>query len=235
MTDAIVYARFSPRRDEEHCISLKTQTDRCRKYIAKQGYTLADTGIFTDTAKSGADSDRPGLWAAVAAIKRGMVLVVYRFDRLARDGFLAYTIERDVIKRGGRIESATGEGEISKTMSPEETMKIGMMRLFAEFERNVIKARTSAGMKYRQSNGEVMTRKDQLPYGWQTDPANNLKMIRNKAEQLVGELIVRMRDSGNSWRKIAELLKKEGAVFRNRPSWHHTTIRNIYLRFKSKP
>ncbi len=233
MIRAIIYARFSPRRDEEHCISLETQIAKCRQVALSKGYSVSDSDILSDTAKSGASSERPNLWIAVEkASQRNCVLLVYRFDRLARDGFLAYKIEHDVLEHGGRLESATGEGEIADGMTPEEKLRIGVMRLFASFERDLIKARTSAGMKYRQSKGEVMTRRDKLPYGWKLN-GDNKTMIEDTSETAIIGKIVALRDSGHTFRQIADTLKKEGAAFRGRPGWHFSTVRRIYNRAKS--
>lgn len=229
--DAIIYARFSPRRNEENCASIDTQVDKCRHYAGTHGYDVLD--VYTDEAMSGADGTRPGLKDALAAVKRHTVLLVYKFDRLARDMYLALQIERDVLKAGGTIESATGEGEISKSMSPTEDFTKNIMSAAAALDRKLIGARTSDGMQRRQVNGEVMTRNDRLPYGWSRDPEDPKRMVVNDAERLIAQTIVQLRDEGHkSWRRIASILESQGATFRGRPKWYHTTVRNAYNRFK---
>ena len=55
MTDCILYARFSPRRNAGECESIDTQLEALRAHATAQGYTVA--GEFRDEAMSGADAD----------------------------------------------------------------------------------------------------------------------------------------------------------------------------------
>mgnify|MGYP001457642550 CR=1 FL=1 len=69
--------------------------------------TVAST--YRDEGYSGADSKRPALLACIDALRRGDVLAVAKRDRLARDVFLSAWIQKEVKRRGARIESAAGE------------------------------------------------------------------------------------------------------------------------------
>jgi site-specific DNA recombinase len=84
---AIVYARFSPRPDAAESESNAAQLDLCRAYAKQMGWTVTDE--HQDTALSGDDEDRPGLWAALDALPRKGVLLAYKLDRLARSIYLS--------------------------------------------------------------------------------------------------------------------------------------------------
>ena len=97
--------------------------------------------IFEDTA-SGVKTARPGLDKALAYIRDGDVLVVWKLDRLGRSvGHLVETVQR--------IEAA-GAGFRSLTEGIDTTTSTGrlLLHLFAslaQFERDLIKDRVNAG------------------------------------------------------------------------------------------
>ncbi len=179
-------------------------------------------------AISGTDEDRPVLWDAIEALKRGYSLIVYKFDRLARNAFLAYTIERQCNKKGAKIVSAGGEGTIEQSMTPEERLKIGMLRLFAEYERNIIAARTKVAMLRHQANGRRMS--NLTPFGWERNPENSDLLVKDPFEQNIISHISNIRDTGESYRGICRKLESEGVPCRKNNRWHHTTVKNILIR-----
>ncbi len=107
-TKVTCYARFSPRPDAATSESNDTQRDLCRAYATKQGWEIV--AEFADAALSGKDHERPGLWAAMDALKRGMVLLVLKMDRLARDVYLSHTLDREILAKGARLVSVMNEG-----------------------------------------------------------------------------------------------------------------------------
>lgn len=99
--------------------------------------------IFTDTA-SGTKAERPGLLNAMEFVRVGDVLVVWRLDRLGRS--LA-----DLLATVARLE-ARGVGFKSVTESIDTTTSGGRLvfQIFgamAEFERNLMRERTQAGLR----------------------------------------------------------------------------------------
>ena len=229
MNKAILYTRFSPRRNGDTCESIEIQLDFCRRFCTHNSYSIMTE--FQDRSVSGADEDRPVLWEAIESLKRGYALVVYKFDRLARNAFLAYTIERECQKRCAKIVSASGEGTIEQSMSPEERLKIGMLRLFAEYERNLIAARTKTAMLRHQANGRRMSKEP--PFGFAVDPADTASLIENTTEQQIIEQIALMKESDMSLRAICRQLQSDGIKCRNKNNWHHTTVKKIIDRINS--
>ncbi len=151
---AVIYARFSPRRNGDTCESNDTQIELCQAYCEKQDHPVAH--VFQDRALSGDNEDRPGLWDAVESLSKGDVLVVYKLDRLARSVYLSHIIERAVEKKGCKIISAVGEGTWGDT--PEDQLIRNILRAIAEFERKANNARTKAAMLRHQRTGRRMSK-----------------------------------------------------------------------------
>jgi DNA invertase Pin-like site-specific DNA recombinase len=105
--------------------------------------------LFTDTM-SGAKAERPGLTQALEFMRAGDVLVVWKLDRLGRS--LRNLIEL-VTKLNGR-----GVGFRSLTESIDTTTSSGKLifHIFgalAEFERDLIRERTRAGLAAARARG----------------------------------------------------------------------------------
>ena len=179
MKKAIIYARFSPRKNAELCESIETQTEACKDWCQKNGYEVM--GLFDDQALSGAEEDRPGLWAAVDALHNGWTLVVYKLDRLARDLYLSWLIEKAAERAGAAIISLAGEG--TQDNSPENELVRRILQAVSVWERKVIAARTSAAMLRHQRAGRRMS--DRCPYGWMKNPDDPAFLVEDPGEQAV--------------------------------------------------
>jgi site-specific DNA recombinase len=222
--NAVIYARFSPRRNSETCESIETQIELCKFWCEKQGHSVV--GEHSDHALSGSEEDRPGLWDAIESLKRNMVLVVYRLDRLARSVYLSYIIEQAVHKRGAKIVSTSGEGTWQDT--PEDELVRRILQALNEYERKVIAARTKASMLRHQANGRRMS--DKTPFGMIRDPDDHLRMVECPEEQEIISKILQWHEAGQSFRAIARTLEDSGILCRDHAGWHHSLIQNILKR-----
>ena len=79
---AVIYARYSS--DNQRDASIADQVEVCRRYIARQGWTLSAT--YDDRAQSGASRFRPDFQRllADAEARRFDVIVAEAIDRLGR-------------------------------------------------------------------------------------------------------------------------------------------------------
>ena len=111
--------------------------------------------LFEDHA-SGAKADRPGLAKALGHIRSGETLVVWKLDRLGRS--MAHLIEavRDLEKRGIGFRSLT---EGVDTTTPGGTLIFHLFGALAQFERDLIRERTRAGLKAAEARGRKGGRK----------------------------------------------------------------------------
>ena len=110
--------------------------------------------IFTDTV-TGAQQDREGLTAALALVGKGDQLVTWKFDRLGRSVLHLASLFKEIEERGGGLVSLT---EGIDTTSAGGKMMFHFMGAIAEFERDLISQRTTAGMQASKRRGVKMGR-----------------------------------------------------------------------------
>ncbi len=231
MIRVIIYCRFSPRPDADESTANETQLDQCRAYADRHEWLVVEH--FEDADISGDSLERPGLWNAIAALKKGDVLLVWKLNRLARDEFLGLTIERQVEAKGARIVSACDEGN---GRSATDELVRGILRVLAQYEKRVQAEQTSARMKFHQSNGLRMGRADRCPYGWRYDPTSELNkhgnpggMVTDEEEQRNINRILACDIGGLSSREIAAHLNGDGHFCRGKP-WNHQLVCRILAR-----
>ena len=105
--------------------------------------------IFTDTA-SGAKAERVGLDEAMSHLREGDTLVVWRLDRLGRS--LRHLIETitALASRGIGFKSIT---ESIDTTTSGGKLIFHIFGALAEFERDIIRERTQAGLNAARARG----------------------------------------------------------------------------------
>jgi DNA invertase Pin-like site-specific DNA recombinase len=111
--------------------------------------------VFQDQA-SGAKADRPGLAAAMSFVRAGDVLVVWKLDRLGRS--LPHLIEtvNDLEARGVAFRSLT---ETIDTLTPGGRLIFHIFGALGQFERDLIRERTRAGLAAAVARGRKGGRK----------------------------------------------------------------------------
>jgi DNA invertase Pin-like site-specific DNA recombinase len=140
--------------------------------------------IYQDEGVSGITIARGGLTQALAALAAGDTLVVWKLDRLGRSlSFLCELVER-LGKQGTGFQSLT-DGIDTTTHSGKLVFHI--MGALAEFERDLIRERTRAGMKAAKRRGKHVGRPKALSPG----------QVQHMRELLA---------AGKTQREVAELL-----------------------------
>jgi DNA invertase Pin-like site-specific DNA recombinase len=134
----IGYARVST-----HDQTLNLQQDALQK--------AGCTKIFTDTA-SGAKTERKGLEEALNYVRKGDTLVVWRLDRLGRSLPHLITTMTDLEERGIGFKSLT---ENIDTTTSGGKLIFHIFGALAEFERNLIRERTNAGLTAARERGRI--------------------------------------------------------------------------------
>ena len=109
---------------------------------------------------SGAVTDRKALARAIAALGAGDVLVVTRLDRLARSTRDLLNVLDAVAKAGAGFRSLADAW--ADTITPHGRLLLTVLGGLAEFERELIKARTEEGRKRAQARGVRFGRKLKL-------------------------------------------------------------------------
>jgi DNA invertase Pin-like site-specific DNA recombinase len=111
--------------------------------------------VFEDRA-SGAKADRPGLAQALAYARSGDVLVVWKLDRLGRSMSHLIDTVRDLDGRGIGLRSLT---EQIDTTTPGGRLIFHVFGALGQFERDLIRERTRAGLKAAEARGRRGGRK----------------------------------------------------------------------------
>lgn len=117
--------------------------------------------VFEDTA-SGASTARKGLNDALARCGAGDVLVAWKLDRLGRSVVDLVGLVETLKARGAGLKILTGEGASIDTTRPEGKLIFAVFAAFAEFERELIRERTRAGMKAAKRRGKAVGRPPKL-------------------------------------------------------------------------
>ena len=218
MKQAIIYSRFSPRPNAEECESCEKQEDRCREYCEQQDYEIV--AYHKDKATTGGLLYRPGLDKAINSLRSGMVMVVDRNDRLARDMLVSLTIRHRIDLRDATLEYADGS---PGDCTPEGELFQNILAAFAAYERGRIRARLRNWAVQKKERGEWMGRP---PIGWMIDPEDSTQLVENDIER---QAIVRICDlnlDGYPSGQIANILTNEFGPCRGNP-WSDRTVRRL--------
>jgi DNA invertase Pin-like site-specific DNA recombinase len=134
--------------------------------------------IYVDKA-SGKNTDRPELTKALERLETGDTLVVWKLDRLGRSLLDLITIVSNLEGRGVNFRSLT-DGFDTSTNGGKLMFQI--MGALAEYERNLIRERTRAGLKAAAAAGKRGGPRFKLPdrdlewlvRNWETMPATEI-------------------------------------------------------------
>ncbi len=123
--------------------------------------------IYTEKA-SGAARERPALQSALDHMQPGDVLVVWKLDRLARSLRQLIDTAASLDRLGAGFRCLTAAID---TTTPEGRLFFHMVGAMAEFERDVIRQRTRAGLLHARSQGKIGGRPPKLT-------SDDLKVVR---------------------------------------------------------
>jgi DNA invertase Pin-like site-specific DNA recombinase len=167
------YARIS-RQDQ----SLDLQKDALIKF------GIEPENIFTDKI-SGAKSERPGLNLMLLKLRAGDEVIVWRLDRLGRSTKDLVGLINDFSSRGILFRSLT---ENLETQTANGKLIFNIFASLAEFEKNLIRERTVAGLSAARARGKFGGRPkaDKSKIDVAVELYNSKKVEINKICEIVG-------------------------------------------------
>ena len=229
MCNAVIYLRVSTDEQAASGLGLEAQRDACEARARALGAT--SVSVFADEGVSGSTpvAERPGLGAALDALRAGDLFLVAKRDRLARDYMMAGWVDLAVARSGARLVSAAGEGTDSD--DPMSRVMRVIVDAFAQYERDMIRARTAAALKAKRARGEKTG--GSIPFGYRVASTEiGPKGLRKILAPDPGEqaAIGRMRDlraQGLGFRRIAEQLAREGIRGRGCSRLAPMTVRRL--------
>jgi DNA invertase Pin-like site-specific DNA recombinase len=117
-----------------------------------------EDNIYTDKL-SGSKDERPGLENCLKALRDGDTLIVWKLDRLGRNlKHLSTTVE-ELSKKTIGFKVLSGQGVNIDTTTPAGKMIFSIFGALAEFERELIRERTKAGIDAARARGRMGGRK----------------------------------------------------------------------------
>ena len=108
--------------------------------------------IYEDLA-SGRKDNRPGLNACIKALQPGNTLVVWKLDRLGRDMKHLVTLIDELNRKSIGFKVLSGNGAEIDTTTANGRLVFGIFAALAEFERELIRERTQAGLAAARARG----------------------------------------------------------------------------------
>lgn len=110
--------------------------------------------LYEDLA-SGRKDARPGLDACLKALQPGNTLVVWKLDRLGRDLKHLVSLVDDLRQREIGFKVLTGAGAQIDTTTANGRLVFGIFAALAEFEAELIRERTRAGLAAARARGRL--------------------------------------------------------------------------------
>ena len=157
--------------------------------------------VFEETA-SGARWDRPELQRLMDQLRPDDVVVVWKLDRLSRSLIDLLVLMERIDKAGAGFRSLT---ESIDTTTPAGRMMMQMVGSFSEFEREMIRERTRAGLQAARAEGRTGGRPPKLTEQQRLDIADNdlsgrksgadMARLYNVSETTVSRIVSRSRQA----------------------------------------
>jgi DNA invertase Pin-like site-specific DNA recombinase len=217
---AIAYIRVS--KDEQR-LSRHAQRAAIDAWAARQGARVVTWHVDRGVCSVAPLAERRGLAAALASVREhgAGILVVAKRDRIARDVVLAAGIDRAARRVGASVISSDGAGNGD---TPADRFMRTVIDGAAEYERDLLRARTKAALQAKQDKGE---RVGSVTYGFAL-AADGVHLVPVRREQATIARARRLAGAGHSLRGIAAVLAREGRVSRSgRPFFAAQIVRMI--------
>lgn len=115
--------------------------------------------IYVDHGFTGTQRERPGLGKALAACRQGDTLVVTKLDRLARSLPDARDIADELTRKGVALNLG---GSVYDPHDPVGKLLFNVLGMVAEFEADLIRARTREGMAVAKAKGRLRGKQPKL-------------------------------------------------------------------------
>lgn len=234
---AVLYVRCSTDEQAASGLGLDDQEQKLLEYARFR--QLEVVGVIRDAGVSGSVEmwSRPGGAHLRELMENGKVdhVVGLKLDRCFRDAQNALAVTNELERRGIALHIVDMGGESLSTGGAIGKLMFTMMCAFAEFERNIIRERTSAALQVKSRRGERIGR---APLGFRgegegTEGAGALVEVPD--EQKVVARIVELRAQGLSYADVAEAANAEGLPTKRNGKWGGETVRLICRRAEGNP
>jgi DNA invertase Pin-like site-specific DNA recombinase len=222
MARFVAYLRVSTQKQGRSGLGLEAQRESVQRFVRERAGEIIAEYIEVETGKR---DDRPEL---VNALKRcrltGATLVVAKLDRLSRNAAFLLTL-RD-----------SGVDFIAVDLPEANTMTVGVMAVVAQYEREMISARTKAALAAAKARGKRLGGyRERAPNiaDHQAEAVRVVKLRANKAAEERFPDVAKLQAEGLSLNEIARRLDQEGIKTSRGGRWTATAVRRTLLRLQA--
>lgn len=189
MKKYISYLRVSTQKQGASGLGLEAQRAMCEQFVRGKGGEVVREFLDVESGKS---RTRAELWQAIEYAKANNVpLVIAKLDRLARD--VEFTFK--VMNTGIEIHFCD--------MPVVNTMILGVFASVAQYERELISARTKAALRAKVERGEVWQRNtDTTAANQASAKASTDRRLAWLMESVVGKYVQSRWQQGWSFTEI---------------------------------
>ena len=192
--------------------------------------------VFSDpqTSTGIAMEKREGLQKMLKSVKKGMVVLVYKLDRLSRDILEMVSIYRKITRECGASVHSLNDPYC-------DDFSVGLMGVLAEKERADTRKKTKDALKNKKQKGERYSR--YLPYGYGMHETHMVPirvgdeivmkrgvLVQVCREQRAISLMKQLFAEGRSYQSIATALTNLGYTNREGNPFHKMTVYRILSR-----
>lgn len=221
MLKAVIYARYSSQAQTEQ--SIEGQVNICTDFCTAHDYQIVNS--YIERAKTGTDDNRPAFQQLIAdaETKAFDVVVVYKFDRFARNRYHSVFYKHKLSEHNIRVVSAMEP--ISD--DPGGLAVEAIYEVWAEWFSKDLSQKVKRGMGLTADKGKFTG--GHIAYGYSYDPISSTITV-NEQEAEVLRIIFSEYASGTKKTDIINMLnskgfrKQDGKMFNNR--FFETIIEN---------
>ncbi|MFD4538361.1 recombinase family protein [Streptomyces bauhiniae] len=231
----VIYVRLS--RDSDTSTSVESQIAACKAYAKARGWRV----LFVaepDVDISGASrlEDRPGMSQVLDSLGEADFVLAAKLDRYARSVLEFSRLLRAAEEAGTTLITADG------TLNPDTSkLVVHVLSAFAEYERDMIKARISASKSHLRTVGRWLG--GAAPYGYKLvkRDAGTYLEIDQEAQEVILDCVDKLLNKGYSFTGLAHELnenktlspadharKRDGRKVRG-TKWSCTTVRDVLI------
>lgn len=177
-----VYLRVSSRDQAIHGYGLDAQEKKCMQYVALEDYDPDQIRIYKDDGYSAKSLERPMMQKLLQDVRKGRIkkIIVYKLDRVARSVIDTYNLIQELIDNDCQLVAIVDHFDIN---SANGRMIVGVLAVFAQWEREVIIERTKDGLREMVSKGKYPY--GLKPFGWDKDKDKYLFINQKEADIII--------------------------------------------------